>query len=159
MTRSDDAFDSFYRDSRDRLVGRLAALTGDHAEAHDHVQEAFIRAWARWERVGEMDDPEAWVRRVAYHLAVSRWRRARRLVFGSRTDVEVEWDEEQLAVLDALRTLPRREREAVVLHHLVGLPVDAVAAELGAPSGTVKSWLSRGRAHLATALTEEITHE
>ena len=58
-------------------------------------------------------------------------------------------------MLDALRELPAKEREAVVLHHLVGLPVAAVAAELGAPDGTVKSWLSRGRAHLAELLKEE----
>lgn len=155
-----DRFDTFYRTSRDRLVGRLAALTGDHAEAHDHVQEAFVRAWSRWDKVGALDDPEAWVRRVAYHLAVSRWRRARRLVFGVRVDGPAPgWDEEQLAVLDALRGLSAKEREVVVLHHLVGLPVDAIAAELGAPSGTVKSWLSRGRAHLAEALTEEVRHD
>jgi RNA polymerase sigma-70 factor (ECF subfamily) len=156
---TEDSFDTFYRTSRDRLVGRIAALTGDPAEAHDHVQEAFVRAWTRWERVGAMDDPEAWVRRVAYHLAVSRWRRARRLVFGTRTEEEIAWDPQQLTVLDALRALPQKEREAVVLHHLMGLPVDQIAAELGAPSGTVKSWLSRGRAHLAAALTEEVRHD
>jgi RNA polymerase sigma-70 factor (ECF subfamily) len=160
VTGSDDPFDDFYRHSRDRLVGRIAALTGDPAEAHDHVQEAFVRAWSRWDSVGAMDDPEAWVRRVAYHLAVSRWRRARRTVFGlSRDEAVPDWNAEQLALLDALRALPAKEREAVVLHHLIGLPVEEIATELRAPSGTVKSWLARGRAHLAAALTEEVQRD
>lgn len=149
-------FDAFYTAARDRLALQIAALTGDRAEAADHVQEAFVRAWARWTYVGGLEDPEGWVRRVAYNLAVSRWRRARRLVLRPAPIEGTDgWDDDQLAVLDALRSLPRTHREAVVLHHLVGLPVAEVAAQLDAPVGTVKSWLARGRAQLATALTTE----
>lgn len=79
MTDS-EAFDEFYLASRDRLVLQVAALTGDPAEALDHVQEAFIRAWTRWDRISTYDDPEGWVRRVARNQATSRWRRARRTV-------------------------------------------------------------------------------
>ena len=151
-----DDFDEFYRTSRDRLAVQIAALTGDPVEAVDHVQEAFIRAWARWPRVSKLDQPEAWVRRVAYNLAVSRWRRARRLVMSAApVDGRVEFDDGQSAVVEALQRLDRREREAIVLHHVVGLSVEDIATELGAPAGTVKSWLSRGRAHLATELAAE----
>jgi RNA polymerase sigma-70 factor (ECF subfamily) len=147
-------FDEFYLRSRDRLAVQIAALTGDPAEAVDHVQEAFIRAWARWTYVGGLDDPEGWVRRVARNLAVSRWRRARRLVLrATPAESTISWDDDQREVVDALRTLPRTQREAIVLHHLVGLSVDEVAADLDAPAGTVKSWLSRGRRQLATVLT------
>lgn len=149
-------FDEFYRTSRDRLALQIAALTGDRAEAIDHVQEAFVRAWTRWPQVGVMDDPEGWVRRVAYNLAVSRFRRARRIVLGStRLDGRIEFDDGTHAVFEALRTLPRREREVLVLKHVVGLSVEEIAGELGSPSGTVKSWLSRGRTHLATALNTQ----
>jgi RNA polymerase sigma-70 factor (ECF subfamily) len=149
-------FDEFYRSSRDRIAMQIAALTGDRVEAQDHVQEAFVRAWARWSRVGALDDPAGWVRRVAYHLAVSRWRHARRtLLRAEPRQPGVHLDPEQGAVVDALRGLSPREREAVVLHHVVGLPVDAVARELHAPVGTVKSWLSRGRARLAETLEAE----
>lgn len=146
-------FDAFYEGARDRLAVQIAALTGDPAEAVDHVQEAFVRAWLRWSHVGRLDDPEGWVRRVAYNLAVSRWRRARRVVLGRLPERAVEWDDNQREVVEALRLLPRQQREAVVLHHLVGLSVDEVGAELHAPPGTVKSWLSRGRASLARTLT------
>jgi RNA polymerase sigma-70 factor (ECF subfamily) len=155
-------FDEFFLRTRDRLTVQVAALTGDPTEAGDHVQEAFVRAWTRWTYVSGLDDPEGWVRRVARNLAVSRWRRARRVVLGHRPDTTVEWDDEQLAVVAALRELPQAPREAIVLHHLVGLPVVDVAERMSAPVGTVKSWLSRGRQQLAGLLspsvaTEEVT--
>ena len=84
-----DDFDQFYLDSRDRLALQVAALTGDPAEAHDHVQEAFIRAWTQWDRISQYDDPEAWVRRVACNQAISRWRRARRLIVRADAGAEV----------------------------------------------------------------------
>jgi RNA polymerase sigma-70 factor (ECF subfamily) len=152
--RRADGFDEFYRSSRDRLAVQVAALTGDPSEALDHVQEAFVRAWARWSRVSGLDDPEGWVRRVAYHLAISRFRRARRLVLGSvQVEGTVEFDGEGQVVMDALATLPRRERAALVLKHEVGLSVAEIATALDAPEGTVKSWLSRGRTRLAAALS------
>lgn len=147
------AFDAFYEHARGRLAVQIAALTGDPTEAVDHVQEAFVRAWLRWGYVSRLDDPEGWVRRVAHNLAVSRWRRARRVALGRSPERVLEWDDDQREVVDVLRTLPRPQREAIVLHHLVGLSVDEVAAELHAPVGTVKSWLARGRAALARALT------
>jgi RNA polymerase sigma-70 factor, ECF subfamily len=155
-------FDEFYLRTRDRLTVQIAALTGDPSEAGDHVQEAFVRAWTRWTYVSGLDDPEGWVRRVAHNVAVSRWRRARRTVLGHRPDTAVEWDDEQRAVVAALADLPRRQREAIVLHHLVGLPVAEVADQLRVPAGTVKSWLSRGRRELASVLdpaeaTEEVS--
>jgi RNA polymerase sigma-70 factor, ECF subfamily len=150
-------FDVFYRSTRDRLALQIAALTGDPVEAVDHVQEAFIRAWARWGRVSELDDPEGWVRRVAHNLAVSRWRQGRRTVLRSQPpDVRLEWDEGQAEVVAALAKLPRSEREAVVLHHVIGLSVEEVAVELHAPTGTVKSWLSRGRKHLGEVLAANL---
>lgn len=147
-----EEFDDFYLRCRDRLSMQVAALTGDPSEAGDHVQEAFVRAWMRWTYVSGLADPEGWVRRVAHNLAVSRWRRARRIVLGQRPDTAVEWDEGQRAVVTALAELPRAHREAIVLHHVVGLPVADVAVELDAPVGTVKSWLSRGRRELASLL-------
>lgn len=145
-----DDFDEFYRGARDRLVGHVAALTGDLAEAQDHVQEAFVQAWERWERICHYDDPEGWVRRCAYNRAVSRWRRAKRLVFRPELGHPGPLaGPEQVFVLGALAKLPPNERRALVLHKLLGLSISDIAAEMSAPEGTVKSWLSRGRTRLA----------
>jgi RNA polymerase sigma-70 factor (ECF subfamily) len=62
---------------------------------------------------------------------------------------------DRVALVQALRRLPRRTREAIVLHHIADLPVDEVAAVLGVSAGTVKSRLSRGRAALARHLADE----
>jgi RNA polymerase sigma factor (sigma-70 family) len=59
-----------------------------------------------------------------------------------------------MALADALRTLPMHQRQAIVLHHLVDLPIDEVATILGTRPGTVKSWLARGRRALAARLGE-----
>ncbi len=150
----DGGFEEFYVRSRDRLLVQVAALTGDLAEAHDHLQEAYVAAWQRWDRVGALDDPAAWVRRCARNRAVSRWRRARRLSPMPAADVSGV-DPDQQAVLDALRRLPQREREALVLSRVVGLPVAEVAAEMGCPVGTVTSLIHRGREHLRAGLHDE----
>jgi hypothetical protein len=73
-------FDSFYAAVFARLVGQLTVVTGDPHEAEDVVQEAMARAASRWARLRAYDAPEAWVRRVAFNLAVSAHRRARRRV-------------------------------------------------------------------------------
>ena len=148
-----EGFDQLYRTSHDRLALQLATLTGNSSEAADVVQEAFMRAWLRWESVSAYDDPEAWVRRVAHNLAVSRWRKTKKLVLRSEMpQSRTEIPGEKVPIISALQALPVAERRAVVLHHVAGLAVVDVAKELRAPEGTVKSWLSRGRARLAAEL-------
>ncbi|MBQ1052425.1 SigE family RNA polymerase sigma factor [Micromonospora sp. C51] len=149
-------FDEFYRGSRQRLLGYVYVLTGDLTEAQDAVQEAFIRAWQRWSSVGGYDDPEAWVRVVAARIAVSRWRslrsRARAYLRHGAIDSVPAPSTDTVEVVAALRQLPEEQRVAIALYYLVGLPVADVARETGAPVGTVKARLSRGRAALAGLL-------
>lgn len=139
-----------YAASYARLVGVLTVVTGSRADAEEVVQEAFARLLTRWGRVRDYDDPEAWVRKVAFRLSMSRWRRAttaaRTLArLGPAPHAEPPGD----ARLDAERLLdglPRAFREVLVLHHALGLPLERIADELGIPVGTVKSRLSRARA-------------
>ena len=148
-------FDEFYSSSAARLVRHGYALTGDLAEAQDIAQEAFARAWQRWSMVRECDSPEAWVRRVATNLAASRWRRIRvaRAAAGHAADQHApEVSTDTVALVSGLRTLPERQRTVLVLHYMCDLTVDQIAAELGCPPGSVKSWLSRGRTALAAAV-------
>jgi RNA polymerase sigma-70 factor (ECF subfamily) len=55
----------------------------------------------------------------------------------------------------AIRKLPPRQREAVVLHYLAGLSINEIAAQVHSPPGTVKARLSRGRAALAEQLSDQ----
>lgn len=152
------AFDAFYAASVGRLVGQLYVMTGDRAEAQDVVQEAFVRAWEHRAQLDEDGAPEAWVRTVAWRLAVSRWRRVRTaLSFARRQgpppDVPPP-DTHHVLLMQALRQIPAAQRRAIVLHHLCDLEVKQVAAETNLPVGTVKAQLSRGRAALARILAD-----
>ena len=154
-------FDEFYAAVFGRLVGQLYLVTGDLHDAEDVVQEALTRAAARWSRLREYEVPEAWVRRVAVNLATDGFRRARRrlaLAVRLRPVPELDPTLDGLAVSQALRALPRDQRAAVVLHHLLDLPVDRVAAELDVPVGTVKSRLARARRSLAASLAPDDAH-
>ncbi len=154
------SFDEFYRTTRVRICACIYALTGDLPEAQDATQEAYIRAWERWRTISSYADPEAWVRSVAWKVAASRWRKARnRVVAHGRygpADPVPGPSEDAVAVNRALRLLPEPQRVAVVLHHLVGMSVDQVAAETGVPVGTVKARLSRGRSALSAVLQASI---
>lgn len=151
-------FDAFYSHSFARVVGQIHAMCGNLAEAQDCVQEAFIRAWDHRRRLTDTS-PEAWVRTTAYRLAVSRWRRSRldrRARDRSLEPAPVsEPDPTRVAVHRALLALPPEQRRAIVLHHLCDLSVAEIADETGAPTGTVKARLSRGRATLGQLLAED----
>jgi RNA polymerase sigma-70 factor, ECF subfamily len=150
---SDDGFDEFYQSVFGRLVGQVYLVTGDLGDAEDAVQEAFARASARWSTVRGFSVPEQWVRRVAMNLALDGLRRARRRLAAMArlgpSPVVAPISVERVAVAEALRTLPRGYRQVIVLHHLLELPVEQVARELGIPTGTAKSRLARGRRALA----------
>ena len=152
-----ERFDEFYAASYRRLLKQLVAVTGDLAEAEDAVQEAYARASVRWRLLAGYDNPEAWVRRVAMNLAATAAKRARRRALALRRldphPVTQELTADALDLAAALQAIPFGQRQALVLHHMVGLPVVEIARELGLPAGTVKSRLARGRAALAARLT------
>src|SRR5580765_1587148 len=153
----DSAFDAFYVASRTRLLGQLTLLTNDRDLAQDVLQEAYIRAWQRWGRVSRLDDPAGWVRVVAWHESVSRWRRAR-VAWRARHQVAQDEAvaelpvEQALDVRAALAALPEGQRLVLVLHEMCDLSVEQVAAQTGLAVGTVKTRLMRGRAALARRL-------
>lgn len=155
-------FDELYHASFRRITHQVHAMIGDQDEAQDCVQEAFVRAWAHRRKLDRAAYPEAWVRTTAYRLAVSRWRRtvrARRAPDRALSKALHAGPpgEAHVALMAALRQLPAAQRQALVLHHLADLPVNAVAEEVGVPVGTIKARLSRGRATLATLLADDPT--
>jgi RNA polymerase sigma-70 factor (ECF subfamily) len=155
MTGTSD-FDGFYRDTSRRLTRYAYGLTGDPGEAQDLVQEAYARAWQRWRRLSGYEDPEAWLRLVVNRLSADRWRRLsirRARAAAAPPPAPVEPPSEDVVLLvRAMRTLPATHRQALALYYLLDRSVAEIATETGVATGTVKSWLSRGRAGLAAAL-------
>jgi RNA polymerase sigma-70 factor (ECF subfamily) len=156
-------FQEFYEASYGRTVAMIAAVAGGRQEAEDVAQEAYARALARWSRLRSYDLPEAWVRRVAFRIAIDSGRRLRRGLLASAQMAaqrqgpgpEPGDDLKYTALGAALMELPIRERHVVVLHYLADLPVEAIAAECGLPAGTVKSRLAAGRRHLQQRLSQQ----
>jgi RNA polymerase sigma-70 factor (sigma-E family) len=139
-----------------RLAYRVSfRILGDRSEAEDIAQETLARATLRWERLH--DRPEGWITRVASNLALDRYRRRRRRPpfptgpLGIVDDRAVERSD----LVTALRRLPRRQREVVVLRYLADFSEGDVAEALGCSTGSVKTHASRGlsalRRHLGSA--------
>ena len=151
--RDGDDFDQFYAGTVRRVTTYLHALTGSRAEAEDAAQEAFARAWQRWDTVSGYANPEGWVRTVGYRIAVTAWRKAATRAAAHRRhgvpDDEPGLSPDYLAIVAALRQIPAAQRQAIVLYHLVGLSVNEISREAGVPAGTVKARLARGRQALA----------
>ncbi|HET8598696.1 MAG TPA: sigma-70 family RNA polymerase sigma factor [Segeticoccus sp.] len=164
MSGDEADFDEFYRSAARDVVHVVYAATGDLTLAQDSTQEAFARAWQRWDSVSTYDDPRAWVRTVARRLAVSSWRkrtneRKAHVRHGAPASAP-QPSEDGVAVVAALRTLSPPVREAVALYYIADRSIDQIAAETHTPAGTVKARLHRGRAQLAAALsTEESRHD
>ncbi|HIZ97902.1 MAG TPA: sigma-70 family RNA polymerase sigma factor [Candidatus Janibacter merdipullorum] len=152
------AFDEFYRASAQRVVHVVYASTGDLELARDSAQEAFARAWQRWDQVSAADEPLAWVRTVARRIAISAWRKDTNRVAAMERHGELPGpaapSEDRVAVVAALKTLGDDVRETLALHYLADMSVDEIARTTGAPPGTIKARLHRGRAQLARTLTD-----
>ena len=159
LARPDRAgFDECYYATYTGLTAQLTAYLADPAEAEDVVQEAFLRAWQRWVAVSGSDDPVAWVRRVAWNVATSRWRRLKREArFLHRhrvADATALLGPDNVALVIALRLLRPDLRRVIVMHYLADMPVSEIAMELGRPKGTIVSWLHRGRVQLSALLQD-----
>lgn len=159
MTRD---FDEFYAASYHALAIQLYAYLGDLHEAQDLVQEAYFRAYLRWKRIGDYEEPAMWVRTVAWNLATSRLRRiatAHRHWRAMRETHEEGPSPDRVDVVRALAKIPAPQRKAVVLRYMAGMTVGEIAALEKVPEGTVKSWLHQARAALGRhlAMDEETT--
>ncbi|MFJ4965782.1 SigE family RNA polymerase sigma factor [Streptomyces sp. NPDC088729] len=158
-----EEYEEFYAQSAARLTGQLYVMLGDLHEAQDVVQEAFVKAWNRRRQLDRDGQPEAWIRTVAWRLAVSRWRVRRRAADAwTRSGAPPDADgpgPERVALVEALRGLPAQQRRTLTLHYLCDLSVDQIARETGLSTSTVKTHLVRGRAALSGRLQDPRAEE
>jgi len=149
--RFEEVFPDLYR-----LAYRVSfRVLGDRGDAEDVAQEVLARTHLRWSRL--RDRPHGWVVTVATNLAIDRLRRRQRStgpVIEPIALVETHLSE-RIDLARALRRLPRRQREVVVLRYMADWPELEVAEALGCSPGTVKSHASRGLAHLRHHLEEK----
>ena len=153
MERDRSSFDRFFREEQAALLRYCWGLTTDRDAARDIAQEAMTRAWKDWTQL-DGTRPAAWIRTVALNLVRSDWRAARPATVAATQPAQVDQPVDA-DLVTALRALPERQREAVVLHHLGDLSVEDCAAAMGLAVPSVKSHLQRGRARLAVLLADE----
>jgi RNA polymerase sigma-70 factor (sigma-E family) len=145
---------------------RLAyVLTGNTADAEDVVQDALSRALPRWDRISQVADVDAYVRRMVVNAHTSWWRRFRRRE-SPAAEVRSEGvvsgpgdgmaSDERPRLWAACRALPQDQRTAVVLRYYEQLDYDEIAAVTGVREGTVRSRVSRGIAVLRQQMGEEM---
>jgi RNA polymerase sigma factor (sigma-70 family) len=136
VDRLPETFDVFFARERDAVLGLAFALTGDRGVAEDIVQDAFLEAFWKWDRIAMYDRPGAWVRRVVANMSVSSFRRRRgelRMLtqLMSRQDrVVPELSPSTLAFWLAVRALPKRQAQVAALFYLEDRPIAEIASIL-----------------------------
>jgi RNA polymerase sigma-70 factor (sigma-E family) len=147
------------------LVKLAVLMTGDQPTAEDVVQDAFLGLYRRWSALHEVENPVGYLRTCVLNgcRSVHRIQFRRQGIaldppepVGS-AEAEAMLGEAHREVLAALRRLPQRQREAVVLRYYLDMTEEQAARAMGVARGTVKSSTSRGLAALARLLNEEGT--
>jgi RNA polymerase sigma-70 factor (sigma-E family) len=153
-------FEEFAAGRLPAILRFAAVLTGDRASAEDVVQEVLVRVHQRWEKIGSLDQPERYVRKMIVNEFISSRRRLWRLVPSGRgSDVAdgvtpdyATVHAEREALLAEVRKLPRRQRVVLVLRYYEGLPDTTIAESLGCTPGTVRGYAWRALAALRVEL-------
>jgi RNA polymerase sigma-70 factor (sigma-E family) len=160
-----DPLADLHRQEYDAMVRLATVVLGDRGQAEEVVQDAFVRLQLRWRGLRGLERPPAYLRRMVLNGCRSQLRRrtvrdhhdARRTVVATVTGPEpaaVARDEHE-RVIAALRLLPDRQREALVLRYYLDLPEAEIAAAMAVSAGSVKTHLHRGVAALAHLLEDD----
>jgi RNA polymerase sigma factor (sigma-70 family) len=148
VTIDDLGFGDFFAQHNERLVRACVLLTGSPNEGEDLAQEAMARVLERWDRVSEMDYPGGYLYRTALNVHRKALRRlavaARRQVTRDPPD-DPDATDRRLDLLRAIRSLPRAQREALVLVDWLGYSAEEAGRLLGVEAASVRGRLHRAR--------------
>jgi RNA polymerase sigma-70 factor (ECF subfamily) len=169
-----DRFEAFVRSYQDMVYALAVRLLGSRAEAEDTAQTVFLRAYERFESIGDSPTAGGWLRTVTRNVCLNhlsryrrRWRlfselagaddagfRAETALVANGTPVmDLEEAEQHEQLERALRALPDHQRVPLVLHHFDGMSYAGIAAALGVSLSKVKTDIHRGREALKHLVT------
>lgn len=156
----DADFERWYRDEHPRVVTALALAGGDIETAREATDEAFVRAYERWQKVHAMQSPGGWLYRVALNELKRRLRRQtleRELLRRERPQVIAEVPPiADPNMWHAVRGLPRRQRAAIALRYVLDLTEREVAETMGISRGAASATLTAARRNLQDLLGDEL---
>jgi RNA polymerase sigma-70 factor (ECF subfamily) len=151
VSPADGSFEAFYAEHFEALYRGLAVAFGNPLLAEEAAQEAFARAYTRWDRVHDIERPAAWMYVVAVRIA--RRRRRDLLDLGRNSHPQNAIGLRTLpAAIDAL---PPRQRIALVLHHYAALPSDDIARAIGRTADAAKSTLNAAHTRLHVDIDDD----
>lgn len=146
-------FEEFYEETFRRLFTALCLVTGNRHEAEEVAQEAYLRVFERWDRIGALEDPTGYVFRVSMNVFRNRFRRASlgtRRLFSlappQTDDLAAVEDRDELVRL--LRELNPQERAAVLLTSILDYSAEEAGRMLGVVPSSVRSLTTRARARM-----------
>ena len=146
----DTSFEARFSELYPRAFALAYRMLGNPTAAEDIAAETMARALLRWDRL-DPDRVPGWVLKVAANQAIDLMRRKGRVLEAGVVDLE-DSTTLRLALAEALRKLPRRQREAVTLRYLSDLSEADTAVALGISVGSVKAHVHRGLASLKSDL-------
>lgn len=152
-------FNTFFAQSCQEMLARALVLARSRHDAEDAVQEAYIEALTRWDRISGYENPGAWVYRIVRQRlwkSSKRWARVRSLGSDEATRRAAHGDPElftdAVQALSALAGLPDRQRMVMVMHCLHQMDQREIAEELGLTRGAVAATIFKARRKLEKAL-------
>ena len=142
-------FDTFFEEEGDRLFKALYFVTGNRHDAEELTQDAFLKLWERWDQIDRIEDPTAYLFRVALNAFRRRRRRAamavRKLTPVTELPDAFEEAEMRADVRQLLLGLTQRQRAALLLVDLLGYSSEQAARILRVRPSTVRSLATQGR--------------
>lgn len=151
-------FDTWYEEQHPLVLAALTVASGRPDVAADATDEAFVRAYERWERVRRMDSPGGWLYRVALNDLRRRCRRQaveRELLRRQPPPAPVAATMPAPHVWEAVRRLPVRQRTAVALRYILDLSEPEVARVMGVSRGSASASLVTARRSLESWLADD----
>ncbi len=170
-----DRFEAFVREYQDMVYGTAVRLLGNAADAEDISQTVFLRAFERFDEIGESPSAPGWLKTVATNLCLnhlsryrSRWRFfseldrddagggatafASTLAMPASAQDDLERADRDARLERAVRQLPDHQRVPLVLFHFDDMRYEDIAAALGVSLGKVKTDIHRGRQALRKSM-------
>ena len=155
MAHRSESFEAFFAEQYESVFRGLSVAFRDPLLAEEAAQEAFTRAYVRWDRVQRMERPSGWVYVVAARVALRRRPDRAEAAAGSGAPSMEDQVVDRLTMQRAINDLPERQRLALVLRHYGDLPLEEIARAMGCALGTVKSTLHAAHARLQVELDDE----
>jgi RNA polymerase sigma-70 factor (ECF subfamily) len=161
VDESAPSFEEFYEATFRRVFTALCLVTGDRHEAEEVVQDAFVRVYERWDRVGVLEDPTGYLFRVSMNVFRSRYRRAslglRRALFLAPAETDdLAVVETHDAVVRLLLGLDPKQRAAVLLTSILDYSAEEAGRMLGLRASSVRSLTTRARARMKHEVVDPI---